>query len=283
MRCLPLRSDGRLSRHWRYGRYASPGASRPVDPPQQPHAVFGISDNTHVHLALSAAGVVSYYGCQFVPGLACDNRLPAYTTRYFEKTLFETSIGEVTPATRWTDDPFDIEDNPVRKWESNPGWGWRFLANEVVTGALWGGCLTVLEHVLAIDQFEPAPTHDGEYVLAIEMSGLVPEPYSVKAVLRCLGERGLLDDVAAVVVGRPKTSGPHRDPVRHQYRQGQRGAILGAVREYVSEPNVLFDLDFGHTDPQIPIPIGGHVRLDPETQSVCFRSGDELTTRFRSE
>ncbi len=237
-----------------------------------PTRFFGISDNTNLHLALSAAGVVSYYGCQFVPGIALDPILPAYTERYLRRALFEPTLGEVEPAAEWTDDYYDFSSDAPRDWEHNPGWEWDFPTNKSVTGPLWGGCVVVLEHFLAVNRFIPEPTEP--FVLALETSELLPSPYTVKSVLRCLGERELLENAAAVLVGRPKTR--HKDSrsvrERRQYREHQRNAIRQVCRAHCPNVPILFDFDFGHTDPQLPIPIGGQVTLNPSRELVVFET-----------
>lgn len=235
-----------------------------------PTRFFGISDNTHLHLAFSAAGVVSYYGCQFVPGLALDPALPEYTERYLRRALFDPALGAVEPAPEWTDDHYDFESETPREWEPNPGWTWEFPAGEPVTGPVWGGCTVIIEQFLAVDRFVPDP--EEPFVLALETSEIVPDPYTVRSVLRCLGERGLLEKAAAVVVGRPKTryKEPRTERERRQYREQQREAIRQICRTYRPDVPILFDFDFGHTDPQVPIPIGGRVTLRPSTESVVF-------------
>ncbi len=235
-----------------------------------PTRFFGISDNTHLHLALSAVGVVSYYGCQFVPGLALDPTLPDYTERFLHRALFEPTLGAIDPAPEWTDDHYDFERETPREWEPTPGWQWEFPTSDPVTGPVWGGCMVVVEQFLAVDRFVPDP--DEEFVLALETSELMPSPYRLKSVLQCLGERDLLENAAAVIVGRPKTR--HREPrsrqERRQYRHQQREAIRQICRTYRPDVPILFDFEFGHTDPQLPIPIGGQVTLDPADESVVF-------------
>lgn len=237
-----------------------------------PTRFFGISDNTNLHLALSAAGLVSYYGCQFVPGIALDPTLPEYTERFLRRALFELTLGEVEPAAEWTDDYYDFSNDIPRDWEPNLGWVWDFPIDEAVTGPLWGGCMVVLEHFLAVNRFVPDP--EEEFILALETSELMPDPYTVKSVLRCLGERDLLEKTAAVVVGRPKTrhKEPRSEQERRQYRNQQRKAICQICRTYRPNVPILFDFDFGHTDPQMPIPIGGCVTLNPSTESVVFEA-----------
>lgn len=242
---------------------------------RHPTRFFGISDNTNLHLALSAAGLVSYYGCQFVPGIALDPALPEYTERYLHRALFEPTLGEVEPAGEWTDDHYDFSSDTPRDWEPNPGWIWEFPTSETVTGPVWGGCMVVLEQFLAVDRFVPDP--EEEFVLALETSEIMPDPYTVKSVLRCLGERDFFEEIAAVVVGRPKTR--HREPrseqERRQYREQQRDAIRQICRTYSPSVPILFDFDFGHTDPHVPVPIGGQVTLDPSTESVVFGANFE--------
>lgn len=249
----------RLLRHLDLGRLGD-----------NPTRFFGISDNTHLHLALSAAGVVSYYGCQFVPGLALDPTLPEYTEDHLRKALFDPALGAVEPAAEWTDDHYEFGSETPRDWEPNPGWRWEFPTDEAVSGPVWGGCFVVLEQFLAVDRFVPDP--GTEFVLAVESSEIMPDPYTVKSVLRCLGERGLLENADAVVVGRPRTQ--HREPrserERRRYRDQQREAIRQVCRTYRPDVPILFDLDFGHTDPQIPVPIGGQITLDPSSESVVF-------------
>jgi muramoyltetrapeptide carboxypeptidase LdcA involved in peptidoglycan recycling len=237
-----------------------------------PTRFFGISDNTHVHLALSAAGLVSYYGCQFVPGLAWDPTLPGYTEQYLRRALFEPTVGRLRPAKTWTDDHYDIRDGTDREWYRNPGWTWEFPEDGPVEGPIWGGCFIVLEHVLAVDRFVPEPDRLGQYVLAVESSGLLPDPYYVKSVLRCLGERRLLDSVSAILVGRPKTKkdGNSSERADAEYRRKQRMAVRTACGEYTDGMPIVFDLDFGHTDPHVPLPIGGQVRLDPVERSITL-------------
>lgn len=242
---------------------------------QHPTRFFGISDNTILHLTLSAAGIVSYYGCQFVPGLALDPTLPEYTERYLRRALFEPTLGEVEPSPEWTDHYYDFSTENPRTWETNPGWTWEFPTDQSVTGPVWGGCLVVVEQFLAVNRFVPDP--EKEFILALETSEVMPDPDRVKGVLRCLGERDLLENTAAVIVGRPKTQNrePRSEQQRRQYRMEQREAIQEICRTYRPEIPILFDLDFGHTDPQLPIPIGEQVTLNPTRESVVFGSPSE--------
>ena len=52
------------------------------------------------------------------------------------------------------------------------------------------------------------------------------------------------------------------------YCAKQRKTILEAVRKYNQNIPVVQNLNFGHTDPQVPMPYGGEVRIDSEAKKI---------------
>ena len=238
-----------------------------------PTRFFGISDNTHLHLALSSAGIVSYYGGQFLPSIIRGRTLPEYTKRYLKAALFEKNIGKIQPANKWTDDNWSLEEERSCEWNTNDGWNWEFPEENLVTGSIWGGCFLAIEHFLATNYHVPEPSTMDDTVVVVESSGLIPEPYLIKSVLRCMGERGYLKKASAVLVGRPKTqsSGNLKHIDQKKYIDMQFSAVYDVLRSYQSDIPIIFNVDFGHTDPHVPIPIGGTVQLDPIQKSITFR------------
>lgn len=86
-------------------------------------------------------------------------------------------------------------------------------------------------------------------------------------VYRALGERGILERVRGVLVGRPKAweFNKPQDVLAHKsYREQQRETIVNIVRTYNNSVPIVQNLDFGHTDPQIPIPYGENCRIEVE-------------------
>jgi muramoyltetrapeptide carboxypeptidase LdcA involved in peptidoglycan recycling len=55
------------------------------------------------------------------------------------------------------------------------------------------------------------------------------------------------------------------------YVHAQRDAVLAAFADYNPDIPLVFDVDFGHTDPQLVIPNGGEVRVDPASRSIRVR------------
>jgi muramoyltetrapeptide carboxypeptidase LdcA involved in peptidoglycan recycling len=89
--------------------------------------------------------------------------------------------------------------------------------------------------------------------------------------LRNAGERGLLAQFPAIVVGTAKASGLHeyRPPAeRDRYRADQQAAILRALGIYSPETMVVFNVDIGHTDPQWVVPYGGTMTVDGPARRI---------------
>lgn len=48
----------------------------------------------------------------------------------------------------------------------------------------------------------------------------------------------------------------------------QRQAVLRALSEYAPDTTAVLDVDLGHTDPQVVIPYGGHIRVDGTARRI---------------
>ena len=242
---------------------------------ENPTRFYGMSDNTNLALFLWNHGVVSFNGAQLMNELAVPGSLPDYTKRYAERAFFEDSLGTLDAAGRWTDepstwwtDPSEMGTSPA--YEPNPGREWTG-AERAVTGRVWGGNRSILEWNLAADQYVPDADALAGTVLAIETAEFVPEPDDVAGTLMALGERGLLEQFGGVVVGRPPTRSHLREPPggdRASYRRRVYDAVVTQVERYNPSAPVVLGLDWGHTTPTAPLPIGGRVRLDPGTDTV---------------
>ena len=55
---------------------------------------------------------------------------------------------------------------------------------------------------------------------------------------------------------------------RARYREEQRAAILRALGRYNPGAMVVFNLDFGHTDPQWVLPYGGTITVDGPARRI---------------
>ena len=107
----------------------------------------------------------------------------------------------------------------------------------------------------------------------VETSEELPSPGEVGLILTCLGERGLLKRFDTVLVGRPQTRSHERDPgteARETYREQQRSTVRDIVHVYNPDAAIVSGLNFGHTSPTAPVPIGDRIVADPTTKTVEF-------------
>jgi len=112
------------------------------------------------------------------------------------------------------------------------------------------------------------------HVLYLETSEDMPSAQEVYWTLRSMGERGLLEQFPAVLVGRPKAweHGHERTPEqKKKYAAEQREAVMRAMDAYNPDAVVVFDVDFGHTDPQVILPYGGAIRVDGPARTIAVR------------
>lgn len=144
--------------------------------------------------------------------------------------------------------------------------------DRVVEGRSWGGCLEIVGWLLMADREVPRDLTvlDGG-VLFLETSEELPRGEEVFRTLRNLGERGLLGRFSALLMGRAKTWSfecPNSPEEGAHYAAGQREAVLRALRMYAPDMTIVFDVDLGHTDPQVVIPYGGTIRVDGPARRI---------------
>lgn len=240
-----------------------------------PTRFFGYSDNTSLVNYLWNLGIVSFYGPMVMTELAMQGDMNDYTVEKCQKAFFQDSIGTVEASKRFTDDylnwadPENLEKH--REMEKNPGLEWYNDDGRIVEGRIWGGCLEVLDIIIGSDRYLPEPRKFEDKVLAIETSEEVPEELTITDFMLSLGERGLLENFSAVIVGIPKArshSVSSSSEERKKYRENQKKVIKRWMDVYAPDTPVVFNLNFGHADPVVPLPVGGKIRIDTEEREL---------------
>ena len=113
-------------------------------------------------------------------------------------------------------------------------------------------------------------------ILFFETSEEIPAADYVYRVLVGMGERGMLKQFKAVLVGRPKAweFGKEMTPEqKDKYKQEQQSAIVNAFNEYNPNALMVFNMDFGHTDPQFIVPNGGTIEVDGINHKIFVNYG----------
>lgn len=239
-----------------------------------PKPFFGHSDNTCLLAYLAGLGMVGYHGGSVMVEFGRPQSMHPVTADSLRAALFGSGDYELRPVRQYGDEDRDWADPAT--FDAAPamrpcgGWIWHH-ADQVAHGPGWGGCLEVLSWLLMADRcIGPAGAYEGG-VLFVETSEEMPSADEVYRILRSMGERGLLGQFAAVLVGRAKAcslghpTSPHQ---RDAYQCRQRESVLRALREYAPRTMAVFDVDFGHTDPQIVLPYGGLIRVDGPARRI---------------
>lgn len=243
-----------------------------------PKIFMGYSDNSNLHLFLWNLGIISYYGGSIMTQFAMGGGMHDYTVNSIRRALFSPQIGQINAASEYSDADLDwaIRKNLEKKHPMYPshGWLWHNKQEKLIEGRLWGGSLEVLDLHLSIKKYLPAFKQLNDTILFIETSEEMPSEGFVYRFMAALAELGLLKKFKAVLMGYPKAQFCDKKPPegREAYINNQQKAVKHALNDYGSTIPMIFNMNFGHTDPQMIIPNGGNVIINCKEEKISFHS-----------
>ena len=214
-----------------------------------PKPFCGYSDNTNLLNWLWNLGIVSYHGGSTMVHLGRGGGTHPISASSLRAALFTGGEVELHPVDVFSEDELDwneptLLDQPAPTI-ATPGWSWH-QPDRVVSAPTWGGNLEILHWNLAANRW-------------------------IRPVDDYAGERGLLAQFPAAIMGTAKASSLARRTSleeRRRYRAEQREAILHAFDRYNPDAMIVFNVDFGHTDPQWILPYGGTVTVDGPARRI---------------
>jgi muramoyltetrapeptide carboxypeptidase LdcA involved in peptidoglycan recycling len=221
-----------------------------------PKVFQGLSDITVLHAAFARhAGLATFYGPALVTSLAEYPAVLDLTDRSLRAAWFGDAALTFEATSEWTDEflDFHAQEDLTRARVLRRGGGWRWLHPGRAEGPVLGGCLeTLCWHVKGSPEW---PDLRGA-ILLLETSEEAPGPGDVAAYLVDLRRLGVLDDIAGLVMARPMN-----------YRSAKVTALWDVVRDATAGYGfpVLANVDCGHTDPMLTVPLGVPARLDSDT------------------
>ena len=218
-------------------------------------------------------GIPSYYGGSIFTQYALEGGIDDFTIKYLRMALFESGEFELEQSKIFNDKGLDWNDLSTltmkREYEENEGWIWN--GEKSTDGITWGGCLESIDEILRHGIELPKLDDFKDIVLITETSEEMPPSDYCFRVYRALGERGVLSKVRAVLNGRPQAwffDKQLNSKEKIKFKADQRKVILEAIRKYNSSCPVIQNMDFGHTNPQIPMPYGRKVRIDSNIRKI---------------
>lgn len=239
-----------------------------------PKPFLGYSDNTNLLNWLWTNGVAAFHGGSTQVHLGPGPGLDPIHEASLRAALLTGGRLEITEPGESEDIGHDWADpralTEYGEREATEPWTWAGPAREV-TGRTWGGCIEILQWVLTAGRFPVDPGVLAGGVLLLETSEELIPAHEFAWITRALGERGLLEAVDAVVVGRPPTSDFERRPnaeERAAKRAEQRDAAIETIARYNPDAVVVVGPPFGHTRPQWIVPYGGEMTVDGTTRRL---------------
>ena len=218
-----------------------------------PKLFQGYSDVTVLHWALlKLAGLVTFHGPALFPELGEHPTVLADTDGSLRAAWFEDAPLRFAPAAVWTDELLDWDQRQdlTRPRELRASAGWVTIREGVAEGPLVGGCLeTICRHLKGSQVWLDLRGA----VLFLETSEEVPPPDRVDAYLGELAEAGVFEQISGLVVGRP---------YGYDQERAQRLWAVAARWTQAWGVPVLGNVECGHADPMLTLPLGVHARLD---------------------
>jgi muramoyltetrapeptide carboxypeptidase len=224
-----------------------------------PKIFQGYSDITVLHWALmKRSGLRTFHGPALTTELAEYPAVFPYTERFLRVAWFGEEPFAFARAEQWTDELLDFfaKADLTRPRELKPSDGWRSLRDGQARGPLVGGCLeTICWHLKGSSVWLDL----NGAILFLETSEEAPLPAAVDAALTELEQLAVFDQINGLIFGRPYGYAPER--VELLWRVVSERTAAAAIP-------VLANVDLGHTDPMLTLPLGVTAELD--TAAVRF-------------
>jgi len=228
---------------------------------RNPKVFIGFSDITVLNLAIySQTGLGTFNGPALMTDLAEFPQPYPYTMELMQRVLCRPEpAGVIEPAFEWTEEFLDWSArlDLTRPRVMQPSPGWRSLKAGRAAGPLVGGCLESLQHLRGTPYW---PNLEGA-ILFIETSEERPSPAWVDAVLQDYENMGIFTGLQGLLVGRPMG---YDDEQKEQLRT----ILLERTARYRFP--IISDMDFGHTAPQMTLPIGCRAQMDTQEDMPLF-------------
>jgi len=226
-----------------------------------PKILMGFSDTTTIHTLLNQLGIVSLYGPSIMAGFSQMKSLPSEFESHVRKMLFDPEeIYELKPYSTYSEGYPNWSEKTnlgkVNTLKESDGWKWLQGTGEK-RGELFGGCMEVLEMLKGTD-FWPSKEFWNGKILCIETSENKPSIDYIEHALRNYGMLGVFDRAAGLIFARARD-------FSHEEKEKLDQKILSIVAGEFNNTSlpIVTNVDFGHTDPQIVLPLGARMSIDP--------------------
>lgn len=233
---------------------------------KNPKIFVGYSDITVLHYAFAAkAGLRTFYGpCLMTQFGEYPAPLP-FTLDSFSRALADSiPMGNIEASKEWTTEILDWRKKKdlERPRILTPSLGYRWLREGKAEGKIFGGCVPSLNHLAGTEYWvDPAK---GIFFVDIPEGHQFGEGLSIAELdsfLADLENLGVFSHIAGLVVGRPYNYSPEQEK--------ELGRLLLHYTRSTDYP-ILLNVNIGHADPIITLPLGVRAALDSQMNTFSL-------------
>ncbi|MCJ1382962.1 hypothetical protein MMC17_006075 [Xylographa soralifera] len=230
-----------------------------------PKPFCGYSDITLLHHAFyTKAGLRTFYGPAAIPQFGEHPHPFPFTAKHWLHVLQPTSpndganaiVGSMPRSETWTQEfqDWESEEDGKRPRAMTPTKGWKWLRPGTAEGTIMGGCLPSILQLAGTPYF-PSYT---DTILLLEMPdwdapGVGMPLEFARSNVADLVNMGVIGEIRGMVIGRP-----------YQYDEEVWANWEAMIVEMCAGTDfpILCNVDVGHTDPILTVPLGARCRLD---------------------
>ncbi len=232
-----------------------------------PKFFMGYSDTAIFNIYFNQLNFITFNGPSVMAGFAESKTLKEDFVKHIKTFLFSNwKKFEYSPFKEYTDkylnwsEPKNLNKENINYVENSEGWNFIQGTGNVV-GILTGGCMDALE-IMKGTVYWPKKTYWKNKILFFETSEMKPSPEQIECILRNYGLQGILSNITGMLFGRPKN-----------YSQEEKIELDKVLLKILKEFNrqdmiVVTNVDFGHTDPQIILPLGVKMEIDVDKKRL---------------
>ncbi len=222
-----------------------------------PKIFIGYSDVTALTTAITTkTGLVTFSG----PGVISFAKPEPfeYTWNYFEKICIDPQENLIIePSPSYADDLYFLREDDNHRIKKNND-GLKVFTSGKATGEIVAGNLQTL---LILNGTEYLPDLTGK-ILFIEEDETSTPAHVDRFIYQCK-QLGWFKKIAGLVIGR----------FTEQSSFSEKDSLEDILKEHLFEAKfpILYNVDFGHSDPLITIPNGGIATIDTENKRIMFQ------------
>lgn len=224
-----------------------------------PKIHIGYSDIGSLLLAIfHKCNLITFHGPALLSELGEANGPWEYTIDSMLSVLMNTGQGNLlSPPPFWTDEFLAWETEDIRQRNPKGKAEWAGIMNGDAQGKLIGGCLPTLDLLYGTPYF---PSLAGA-ILFLEQEGIQQDEFC--AYLTGFKLKGMFDNINGLIFGRLS---------RPNYRIAPDIDFKNVVLDCIKNAHfpIAWNIDLGHTEPMLTLPIGIRSRLVVESEKVYF-------------